>query len=141
MSISVALANADLVIVGSGFFGLTIAERASTISSSKVVILESRPHIGGNAYSFFDQKTGIEVHKYGSHLFHTSKSKVWEYVNRFTKFTNYQHRVLTKHNGQVYSMPVNLATLCQFYARDLNPTEARSLMSEQISKMKIMLFR
>jgi UDP-galactopyranose mutase len=137
VSISVALANADLVIVGSGFFGLTIAERASAICSSKVVILESRPHIGGNAYSFFDQKTGIEVHKYGSHLFHTSNSKVWEYVNRFTKFTNYQHRVLTKYDGQVYSMPVNLATLCQFYGRDLNPTEARSLINEQINKMNI----
>ncbi len=76
---------ADVVVVGSGFFGLTIAERSAE-HGARVVVLESRSHIGGNAYSYIDSETGIEVHKYGSHLFHTSHAEVWKYANRFTKF-------------------------------------------------------
>ena len=83
----------DLVVVGSGFFGLTIAERCANELGLKVLVLERRHHLGGNAYSEADPETGIEVHVYGAHLFHTSNEKVWEYVNRFTTFTNYQHRV------------------------------------------------
>ena len=91
--------NPDLVVVGSGFFGLTIAERCATELGLKVLVLERRHHIGGNAYSEAEPETGIEVHKYGAHLFHTSNEKVWEYVNRFTTFTGYQHRVFTKLPG------------------------------------------
>ena len=68
-------------------------------------MLERRYHLGGNAYSEIDEETGIEVHKYGTHLFHTSNKRVWEYVNRFTDFTGYQHRVFAKYQGQVYSLP------------------------------------
>ncbi len=89
--------NADLVIVGSGFFGLTIAERCANELGLKVLVLERRHHLGGNAYSEADPETGIEVHQYGAHLFHTSNKKVWDYVNRFTAFTGYQHRVYTSH--------------------------------------------
>ena len=74
----------DLVVVGSGFFGLTIAERCATELGLKVLVIERRYHLGGNAYSEKEPTTGIEVHKYGAHLFHTSNEKVWEYVNRFT---------------------------------------------------------
>ena len=87
------LVTADLVIVGSGFFGLTIAEQAATELGLKVVVLDRRHHIGGNAYSEKEEQTGIEVHRYGAHLFHTSNERVWEYVNRFTTFTNYVHKV------------------------------------------------
>jgi len=114
----------DLVVVGSGFFGLTIAERMAADLDKKVLILERRPHIGGNAYSEFDPETGIEVHKYGTHLFHTSNEKVWEYVNRFTEFTNYQHRVFGKYQGQVYSLPMNLALINQFFGKSHTPDEA-----------------
>ena len=95
----------DLVVVGSGFFGLTIAERCASELGLKVLVLERRYHLGGNAYSEIDEETGIEVHKYGTHLFHTSNKRVWEYVNRFTDFTSYQHRVFGKYQGQVYSLP------------------------------------
>ncbi|HEY9252837.1 MAG TPA: NAD(P)-binding protein, partial [Nocardioides sp.] len=95
----------DLVVVGSGLFGLTIAERAATELDKKVLIIERRPHIGGNAYSEFDEETGIEVHKYGTHLFHTSNEKVWDYVRKFTEFTDYKHKVFGKYKGQVYSLP------------------------------------
>ena len=71
-----------LVVVGSGFFGLTIAERCASELGLKVLVLERRSHLGGNAYSEFDPETGIEVHVYGTHLFHTSNKKVWDYVNR-----------------------------------------------------------
>ena len=73
-----------------------------------VLVLDRRHHLGGNAYSEPEPETGIEVHKYGAHLFHTSNEKVWEYVNRFTDFTGYQHRVFGKYQGQVYSLPMNL---------------------------------
>jgi UDP-galactopyranose mutase len=85
----------DLIIVGSGFFGLTIAERTAALLDKRVLVLERRPHLGGNAYSEADPQTGIEVHKYGAHLFHTSNKRVWDYVNEFTAFTGYQHRVFT----------------------------------------------
>ena len=91
--------NADLVIVGSGFFGLTIAERCANELGLQVLVLERRHHLGGNAYSEPDPETGIEVHQYGAHLFHTSNERVWEYVNRFTDFTGYQHRVFTSLQG------------------------------------------
>ena len=90
----------DLVVVGSGFFGLTVARQAADELGLKVLVIEKRAHIGGNAYSEFDSETGIEVHKYGSHLFHTSNERVWEYVNRFTAFNNYQHKVWAKHRGE-----------------------------------------
>ena len=113
--------NADLVIVGSGFFGLTIAERCANELGLKVLVLERRHHLGGNAYSEADPETGIEVHQYGAHLFHTSNQRVWEYVNRFTEFTGYQHRVYTSHEGQVYPMPINLGTINQFFDARLQP--------------------
>ena len=105
------MSTPDLLIVGSGLFGLTIAERAVAEHGAKVTIIDRRSHIGGNAYSEADAQTGIEVHKYGAHLFHTSNPRVWEYVNRFTDFTGYQHKVYTTHRGVVYPMPINLGTI------------------------------
>lgn len=133
MSVTASVAGADLVIVGSGFFGLTIAEQVASTLGKKVVVLEKRPHIGGNAYSYVDAETGVEVHKYGSHIFHTSNSRVWEYVNKFTSFNLYQHRVFTLHNNEVFPMPINLGTLCQFFGRALTPTEGAQLLTSYIS--------
>jgi UDP-galactopyranose mutase len=125
----------DLVVVGSGFFGLTIAERCANELGLNVLVLERRHHIGGNAYSEPDQETGIEVHVYGAHLFHTSNKRVWDYVNRFTEFTDYQHRVYTSHNGQVYPMPINLGTINQFFDAAYSPDEARALIKEQAAEL------
>ena len=127
--------NADLVVVGSGLFGLTIAERCANDLGLKVLILDRRNHVGGNAYSEREPQTGIEVHKYGAHLFHTSNERVWEYVNRFTTFTGYQHRVFTKYQGQVYTFPMNLALINQFFGRSYSPDEARALVAEQASEI------
>ncbi|WP_193598482.1 UDP-galactopyranose mutase [Microbacterium sp. YJN-G] len=120
----------DLLVVGSGFFGLTIAERAAS-AGRKVTVIDRRSHIGGNAYSEAEPETGIEVHRYGAHLFHTSNPTVWEYVNRFTTFTDYVHRVYTTHQGVVYPMPVNLGTINQFFQAAYTPDQARALVKEQ----------
>ena len=127
--------DTDLIVVGSGFFGLTIAERVANELGRKVTVLEKRNHIGGNAYSEFDEETGIEIHKYGAHLFHTSNERVWEYVNKFTSFTNYVHRVYTIYNDEVYPMPINLGTINQFFRSAYSPLEARKLISKQAEEM------
>ncbi|MFW7355870.1 MAG: UDP-galactopyranose mutase [Brucella sp.] len=123
--------NYDIVIVGAGFFGATIAERVANELKRKVLILDRRDHIGGNAYSENDAQTGIEVHKYGAHLFHTPNKLVWDYLNNFTKFTDYKHRVYTSYKDQVYSMPINLGTVCQFFGRRMSPLDAQQLILEQ----------
>lgn len=117
----------SLLVVGAGLYGLTVARQAAE-SGRTVTIIDSRNHIGGNSYSEVDPDTGIEIHKYGSHIFHTSNERVWEYVNRFTSFTNYEHRVFTKHDGQTYPMPINLATINQLLRTNFTPAEARELI-------------
>ncbi|MCW2798643.1 MAG: glf [Aeromicrobium sp.] len=126
---------ADLLIVGSGFFGLTIADRCARELDLRVQVIDRRSHIGGNAYSENDPETGIEVHRYGAHLFHTSNQRVWEYVNRFTSFTPYQHRVYTTYAGEVFPMPINLGTINQFQRAAYTPEEARAWVVEQASML------
>ena len=125
----------DLVIVGAGLFGLTIAERCAEELGLRVLIVERRHHLGGNAYSERDPETNVEVHKYGAHLFHTSNERVWEYANRFTSFTDYRHRVFGKYQGQVYSLPLNRALINQFFGKSHTPDEARALIAEQSSEV------
>ncbi len=125
----------DLLIVGSGFFGLTVAERAARVLGKKVTVIERRNHLGGNAYSETDPETGIEVHRYGAHLFHTSNKKVWDYVNQFTQFTDYQHRVYSTYRGEVYPLPINLGTINQFFRSALGPDAARELIAEQAAEI------
>ena len=126
----------DLIIVGSGFYGLTIAERAATQLGKRVLVLDRRSHIGGNAYSEPEPTTGIEIHKYGAHLFHTSNKKVWDYVNKFTDFTGYQHRVFAMYQGQAYQFPMGLGLVSQFFGRYFTPDEARALIAEQSSEIE-----
>ena len=122
----------DLVVVGSGFYGLTVAQQAADRLGLKVKVIEQRNHIGGNAYSEFDPATGIEVHKYGSHLFHTSNERVWDYVNRFTAFNNYKHLVWAKHNDDLYPMPINLDTINKFFNRTFDSEQAQKFIQGQV---------
>ncbi len=117
----------DLIVVGAGLYGLTMAERCASQYGLKVTVLDRRSHIGGNAFSEFDPETGIEIHKYGAHIFHTSNERVWEYVNQFTQFTDYVHRVYTTHRGEVFPMPINLGTINQFFRAAMGPDAARDL--------------
>ena len=127
--------DADLVIVGAGLFGLTVAQQAVEKHGAKVEIIDVRDHIGGNAYSYMDKETGAEIHKYGAHLFHTSNPRVWEYVNRFTEFTDYVHRVYTTHNGEVFPLPINLGIINQFFHAHYTPAEAKALIAEQAGEL------
>ena len=127
--------DADLVVVGSGFFGLTVAQRCADEMGLKVLVIDRRNHIGGNAYSEAEPTTGIEVHRYGAHLFHTSNERVWEYVNRFAAFTSYVHRVYTNVGGVVYPMPINLGTVNQFFHAAYTPDEARALVASQATEV------
>ncbi|MDO4910870.1 MAG: UDP-galactopyranose mutase [Corynebacterium sp.] len=127
--------NYDLIVVGSGLFGLTVAEQAASELGKRVLIVEKRSHVGGNAYSEKDPETGIEVHKYGAHLFHTSNERVWNYVNKFTSFTGYQHRVFAMHKGQAYQFPMGLGLIAQFFGKYYSPEEAKALIAEQASEI------
>jgi UDP-galactopyranose mutase len=128
------IVNVDLVVVGSGFFGLTVAERCAADLGLRVLVIDRRNHIGGNAYSEDEPETGIEIHRYGAHLFHTSNTRVWEYANRFTAFTGYRHHVFTTYQGRVYQMPINLGTICEYFGKAMSPGEARRLVAEQAAE-------
>lgn len=121
----------DLLVVGAGLFGLTIAERAASELGIRVAVIDKRDHIGGNAHSYREDTTGIEVHRYGAHLFHTANTAVWDYVNRFTEFTTYQHTVLAAHSGEVFPMPINLGTINQFLRAALTPQQARDWVARE----------
>jgi UDP-galactopyranose mutase len=133
--VGVSFAGYDLIVVGSGFFGLTVAERTASQLNKRVLVLERRDHIGGNAYSEAEPETGIEVHRYGAHLFHTSNKRVWDYVNQFTSFTNYQHRVFAMHDGQAYQFPMGLGLISQFVGRYMSPEDAKAWVAEQASEI------
>jgi UDP-galactopyranose mutase len=124
-----------VLVVGAGFYGATIAERLATQAGLSVVVIDRRPHIGGNAYSNLDPETGIEVHNYGPHLFHTPNREVWEYLNGFSAFTDYKHRVFSSFQGRVYSMPINLGTICEFFGGHFSPAEARQMISSHAAEM------
>ncbi|ROP39168.1 MULTISPECIES: UDP-galactopyranose mutase [Saccharothrix] len=130
-----SFAGFDLIVVGSGFFGLTVAERTASQLGKRVLVVERRAHIGGNAYSEPEPETGIEVHRYGAHLFHTSNKRVWDYVNQFTEFTGYQHRVFAMHAGQAYQFPMGLGLISQFVGRYLSPEQARAWVAEHAAEI------
>lgn len=102
--------RADFLIIGAGFAGATFA-RCVAYAGKSVYIIDKRDHIGGNCFSQKNPETGIEIHKYGSHNFHTNSKEIWDFINRFTTFNHYTHRVKANYNGEVFSLPVNLHTI------------------------------
>jgi UDP-galactopyranose mutase len=108
----------DYLVVGAGFAGATVAERLAADAGKKVLICDRRPHIGGNAYDHYD-KSGILVHKYGPHNFHTNSRQVYDYLSRFTDWRPYQHRVLASVDGQLLPIPINLNTVNRMYGTNL----------------------
>ena len=127
----------DYLIVGAGFFGSVVAERIASDLGKSVLVLDRRDHIGGNAYSYADEETGIECHKYGTHIFHTNSRRIWSYIRQFTEFNGYHHQVLTMHQGRVFQMPINLETINSLYERTLRPSEARELLRGEIEAESI----
>ncbi len=113
----------NILIAGAGFSGAIIARQLAE-KGFKILILESRSHIAGNCYTERCSETNVLIHKYGPHIFHTDNEKVWDYVNRFDEFLPYINRVKTESKGKVYSLPVNLHTINQFFNKTMKPKEA-----------------
>lgn len=115
-------------IAGAGLSGAVIG-RSLAEAGHQVVIYDPRDHVAGNCHTERDAQTGVLVHRYGPHIFHTDDAGVWDYVNRFTTFMPYKNRVKSTVEGQVYSLPVNLHTINQFFGQALRPDEARAFIA------------
>jgi UDP-galactopyranose mutase len=125
--------NHDYLVVGAGIFGATVAERLAS-AGKKVLVIDRRDHLAGNIYSYTDPETRIEVHKYGSHIFHTEMDEVWDYITKFTEFNDYVHTVNTRHDGKLYPMPINLDTINLLYDTDMSAEEAEKFVAEEAKR-------
>jgi len=122
----------DYLVVGSGLFGATFAYEA-TQRGKKCLVIEKRSHIGGNIYT--EKVEGIDVHRYGAHIFHTSNKKVWEFVNRFTEFNNFVNSPVANYNGEIYNMPFNMNTFSKMFGI-ATPDEARAVLEKEKAEIK-----
>ena len=123
----------DYLIVGAGLYGATFAYEA-TKRGKKCLVVEKRPHVGGNAYT--EEIEGIVVHRYGAHIFHTSDREVWDFINQFAKFNDFVNRPVAKYKGETYSLPFNMNTFHQMWGVD-TPEEAKAKIDEQIAELHI----
>ena len=123
-----------IVIAGAGLSGAVIGRRLAE-AGHHITVLDPRPHVGGNCHTERDAETGVMVHRYGPHIFHTDDDGVWDYVNRHATFRPYTNRVKTTVGGQVYSLPVNLHTINQFFGRTMRPDEARAFIAEKTERI------
>jgi UDP-galactopyranose mutase len=121
-------AGFDYLIVGAGFAGSVLAERLAAGLGKRVLLIDRRPHIGGNAYDHYDDQ-GILIHRYGPHIFHTNSSQVAEYLSRFTKWRPYEHRVLAHVDEQLVPIPINLTTINRLYGLDLNSDQVEAFLA------------
>lgn len=117
-----------IAIVGAGFSGAVIARELAQ-KGYAVTVFESREQVGGNSYSYVDKDTGITVHKYGPHIFHTDNERAWEYITRFCTMMPYINRVKSTVGGKVYSLPINLHTINQFFDKAMSPNEAKAFVA------------
>jgi UDP-galactopyranose mutase len=118
----------DYLIVGAGYAGSVLAERLARGAGKKVLLVDRRPHIGGNAYDCYDD-AGILIHKYGPHIFHTNSKEVFEYLSEFTEWRPYEHRVRASVDGQLVPIPINLDTINQLYGLKLNSMEVEDFFA------------
>lgn len=119
-----------VLMVGAGLSGAVIGRRLAEAGHS-VTVMDARPHVAGNCHTARDPETGVLVHVYGPHIFHTDDAEVWDYVNSFETFLPFKNRVKTTSQGAVYSLPINLHTINQFYGRTFRPEEARAFIETQ----------
>ena len=119
----------DYLIVGAGFAGSVLAERLAAGSGKKVLIIDRRPHIAGNAYDYHNED-GILIHKYGPHIFHTNSQEVFDYLSKFTEWRQYQHRVMASVDGQLLPLPINLDTINRLYGLNLSAFELKDFFQK-----------
>lgn len=120
----------DYLIVGAGFAGSVIAERLAEGLGRRVLLIDRRDHIAGNAYDHYDA-AGVLVHRYGPHIFHTNAQRIVDYLSRFTEWRPYEHRVLARVDGQLVPIPINLSTLNTLYGLSMNSVEAQQFLAER----------
>lgn len=120
----------DAIVAGAGFWGCTLARRLAE-AGKRVLVLEAREAVGGNVRCSTDPETGIEVHLYGSHIFHTHDRSVWDFIRRFTEFNGYQHKVLANFEGKTYYLPLGLALINKFFNVELKPGEVADFMADE----------
>lgn len=118
------------LIVGAGFSGAVLAHELATRMACAIDVIDERSHVGGNCYTKRDAETGVMVHVYGPHIFNTDRQEIWDYVNRFIELVPYTNRVKIVYNGNVYSMPINLHTINQFFGKAFTPQEAREFIQQ-----------
>jgi UDP-galactopyranose mutase len=123
----------SVAVVGAGFSGAVIARELAS-SGWKVTVFDSRAHVAGNCHTERDRETGVMIHVYGPHVFHTSNEEVWNYVQQFDAFFPYTNRVKALYKGRVYSLPVNLMTINAFFATALSPREAQAFIEQRADK-------
>jgi UDP-galactopyranose mutase len=131
------LAGCRNLVVGAGLWGSVLAERIASVRREPVVIIDRRNHIGGNCRSRIHPQTGIECHVYGTHIFHTQKEEVWNYLHTFTGFNAYRHKVLTEYAGRLYVMPIGLETVNSFYGLSLRPFEMEDFIRDEAARENI----
>lgn len=124
------------LIIGSGFSGSVLAHELVKNLDCQIDIWEERSHVGGNCHTSRDEETGIMIHRYGPHIFNTHKKEIWNYVNSLAEFRPYIHRVKAMAKGQVYSLPINLLTLNQFFKKIFTPQAAKEFL-KSVSDQKI----
>ncbi|CAN7582168.1 UDP-galactopyranose mutase [Pararhizobium sp. LjRoot235] len=122
-----------IAVVGAGLSGAVIGRELAE-AGHEIEIFDTRSHIAGNCHTERDKETGVMVHVYGPHIFHTDDREVWEHVNRFQAFMPYKNRVKTTSKGQVYSLPINLHTINQFFGKAFRPDEARAFIEDLADK-------
>ena len=120
----------DAIVAGAGIWGCTVARRLAE-AGRKVLVLEKRAAVGGNCRCEIDPETGIEIHAYGSHIFHTHNRQVWDFVRRFTEFNGYQHKVLANYKGKVYHLPLGLTLVNKFFNVELKPGEVEDFLNDE----------
>lgn len=124
----------DYLIVGAGFAGAVMAERLASQFNKKILIVEKRNHIGGNAFDEYDEH-GILVHRYGPHIFHTNSKEVYDYLSKFTEWRFYEHKVLANHQGEHFPIPINRITINKFFGLNLETEEeVKRFLSTKIEK-------
>ena len=129
-------AGFDYLIVGAGFAGSVLAERLAAGSGKRVLLIDRRPHIGGNAFDHYDDH-GILVHRYGPHIFHTNAPHVSAYLSRFTDWRPYEHRVLAQVDGKLVPIPINLTTINRLYGLSLGPAEVEAFLAARAEPVEV----
>ncbi len=126
----------DFVIVGAGFAGSVLAERLATQSNKKILLIDKRNHIAGNAFDYYD-KAGLLIHKYGPHIFHTNSKEVFDYLSNFTEWRPYEHKVLASVDGQLVPIPINLNTINTLYGLNLCSDEVQKFFDNRSEKIDV----